>query len=106
VALSGSGSAVSAYGLTATSFADCGGGAYLNTGNTVGASVIYILDYTNSNKYKTVRGMSGTENNGIGTVGVASGLWLSTAAVTSVTVFQQNANFTNKSRYALYGIKG
>ena len=105
-AITGSGAAVSAYGLTGTTFAECGNGAYLNTGSTVGSSVISILDYSNVNKYTTTKGFSGTDNNGIGAVSFTSGLWLNTAAVTSVTVFQQNANFTSKTTYALYGIKG
>jgi hypothetical protein len=103
--LNGNGSTASTYGINGTSFADIGNGAYLNTGSSVGISVIAILDYTNPNKYTTARGLSGVDNNGIGAVGIASGVWTSTAAITSVTLFQQNASFTNKTTYALYGIK-
>ncbi len=105
-ALRGNGSAVAVTGLTSTSFADAADGAYLDTGSTVGASVITILDYTNTNKNTTVRGLGGVDNNGIGAVSLASGLWINTSAVTSITLYQQNANFTNKTTYALYGIKG
>jgi hypothetical protein len=105
-ALRGNGSVVAVTGLTSTSFADAGDGAYLNTGSTVGASVISILDYTNTNKNTTVRGFSGVDNNGIGAITLGSGLWINTAAVTSVTLYQQNANFTTNSQFALYGIKG
>lgn len=104
--LTSSGASVSNNGITSASFADAGDGAYLNTTNAVGISIISILDYTNTNKYSTIRGLSGVENNGVGSASVGSGLWLNTAAVTSVTIYQQNANFTNKSTYALYGIKG
>jgi hypothetical protein len=101
-----SGAAVSNVGITGTTFADAGDGAYLNSTSTVGISIISILDYTNTNKYTTVRGLSGVEANGVGAASVGSGLWLNTAAITSITIYQQNANFTNKSTYALYGIKG
>jgi len=100
----GSGSSVSAGGLTSTTFAEAGDGAYLNTGSTVGASVISVFDYTNTNKYTTIRGLSGMDNNGLGAITLGSGLWINTAAVTSLTIFQQNANFTDKSTFALYGI--
>ena len=105
--LNGTGSSTpNSYGITGTNYADCGNGAYLNTGSTVGASIISILDYTNTNKYTTVRGFSGVDNNGIGAIGLGTGVWLNANAVTSITIFQQNANFTNKTTYALYGIKG
>lgn len=104
--IKGNGTSATSFGITSTTFAECGDGAYLNTGTTVGTSVITILDYTNTNKNTTVRGFSGTDNNGIGSIALGSGLWLNTAAITSVTIYQQNANFTDKTTFALYGIKG
>lgn len=103
---SGGGGSATSYGIVPSTYADCGNGAYLNTTNTVGASIITILDYTNTSKNKVAQGFSGTDNSGIGALNIASGVWSSTAAITSVTVYQQNANLTNKSTYALYGIKG
>jgi hypothetical protein len=73
-----------------------------NTGSNVG--VIDILDYKNTNKYKTVRILSGQDENGSGFVTYNSGLFLSTNAISSisfeVTTYQQYSHF------ALYGIKG
>jgi hypothetical protein len=74
--------------------------------NVFGGAVIDILDYTNTNKYKTGRGLSGYNNNGSGAAFLGSSLWLSTAAITSITVVSQTANLGEYSSFALYGIKG
>lgn len=68
-----------------------------------------ILDYKDTNKYKTIRTLSGTNNNSTGTnsyVRFSSGLWMNTAAITSVTIFPASGNFAQYSSFALYGIKG
>lgn len=80
--------------------------AYLTGGSSyVGVSVIDILDYANTNKYKTVRGLAGAQWNTSGAVELGSGVWRSTSAVTSVTVYGSNGNFASNSTFALYGIK-
>jgi hypothetical protein len=69
--------------------------------------VIDILDYANTNKYKTVRALAGQDLNGSGTVWLASGLWQSTAAITSIKIYLNGAvNLAQYSSFALYGIKG
>jgi hypothetical protein len=70
-----------------------------------GTAVLDILDYANTNKYKTIRSLSGNDRNGAGTVGLFSSLWLSTNAITSIKVFPAAANFAQYSSFALYGIK-
>ena len=75
-----------------------------NTANIFGVSVIDILDYTNTNKYKTVRGLDGYDANGSGVVDLASGSWRNTAAVTTIEL-RCPANFNQYSHFALYGIK-
>lgn len=75
------------------------------------AFVYDILDYSNTNKYKTIRGLSGQDGNGTGTptswrVQLISGLWQSTSAVTNVRVYLPAGNLGNYSQVALYGIKG
>jgi hypothetical protein len=67
--------------------------------------VIDILDYTNTNKFKTLRSLSGTDQNGAGTIRFLSGLWMNTAAITSLK-FMTNFNFVQYTRVSLYGIKG
>ena len=107
--LQGSGSAASA-GTSAGSTSGIQDMAYI-LGNSAGASsfgvaVIDILDYTDTNKYKTVRSLSGGDNNGSGYVSFASGLWLSTSAVTSLVLEGNGSNFNQYSSFALYGVKG
>jgi len=70
------------------------------------ASVIDILDYKNTNKYKTVRSLVGTDTNGGGYVIFSSSLWLSTSAITTITFNQGSNTISQYSQFALYGIKG
>lgn len=75
--------------------------------DVMGVGVIDILDYSNSNKYKTARVLTGQDRNGGGVVTLHSGLWQNTAAVTSITITNGSAtNFTTTTQFALYGIKG
>lgn len=87
-------------GLAATGVTGCFWG-YQATG-TVGGWVIDILDYTNTNKYKTTRSLGGYDNNG-GYTWMESSLWLSTAAINTIDLY---ASFDQYSQIALYGIKG
>lgn len=78
--------------------------------NAFGGVVIDILDYANTNKYKTFRVLTGNDFNGgggvyTGTMVMASGLWRSTSAITSIS-FDPSANdFAQYSEFSLYGIK-
>lgn len=75
--------------------------------NMFGTGIIDILDYANSNKYKTIRTLFGFDGNGSGRAGLGSGSWQSTSAITSIELKDQNAgNFVQYSSFALYGIKG
>lgn len=67
--------------------------------------IIDILDYADTNKYKTVRGLCGYDGNGFGGVNYASGAWRSTSAITSLKLYS-NYNLTQYSHFALYGILG
>jgi hypothetical protein len=74
------------------------------TGSTQAAvSIIDILDYADTNKFKTNRSMIGVDYNGSGYVWFSSGNWRSTAAINSIVL---NATFTQYTSAALYGIKG
>lgn len=72
-----------------------------------GVSVVDILDYSNTNKYKTVRALAGQDNNStLGSTGMSSGLWLSTNAITSISIILSGAtNFSSNARFGLYGIR-
>jgi hypothetical protein len=74
--------------------------------NTYGANVIDILDYANTNKYKTFRVLTGVDVNGAGGyVQFSSGLWQSSTAITSITL-TNSTNYTTATQFALYGIRG
>ena len=79
-----------------------------NGANFFGVTIADILDYANTNKYKTGRGLGGYDANGSGINWFASGSWQNTAAITSVTMTMVGGtyNFAQYSHAALYGIKG
>jgi hypothetical protein len=68
-------------------------------------AVVDILDYANTNKYKTVRTLAGIDRNGSGYVYLQSGLWQSTAAISTITINSPTGNYNQYSSFALYGIK-
>jgi len=73
-----------------------------------GAIIIDILDYANTNKYKTIRSLGGISNNGVGgeSIFLGSGNWRSTTAVSSIKLFSDSFNLKQYTQAALYGIKG
>jgi hypothetical protein len=75
--------------------------------NVFGATITDILDYTNTNKYKTLKNLGGCDNNGSGIMTFNSALWMSTSAITSITLtVLSGTNFQQHTQFALYGIKG
>jgi hypothetical protein len=76
--------------------------------NSFGAFVMDILDYKDTNKYKTVRALNGADLNGSGIVNFRSALFQSTNAITSIKFEEVNgpSNIPQYSSFALYGIKG
>lgn len=72
-----------------------------------GGIVLDILDYDNTSKYKTTRSLGGADQNGSGLIYFNSGLWMNTAAITSISIKPSSSNvFQQYSSFALYGIKG
>ena len=71
-----------------------------------GGAVIDILDYKDTSKYKTVRSLSGHDENGSGYINLESGLWMSTSAITSIKFYTPGNVYSQYSSFALYGIKG
>jgi hypothetical protein len=77
------------------------------TSGVFGATIVDILDYTNTNKLKTIRTITGKEansGNADGRVYLWSMLWGSTSAITTITLTTQ-ANWAQYSQFALYGIR-
>jgi hypothetical protein len=71
-----------------------------------GASIIDVIDYASTSKNKTSKILHGNDNNGTGYSMFNSSAWLSTSAVTSVTILVTAGTFEQNSIFALYGIKG
>jgi len=79
----------------------------LRSANIFGVGVLDVLDYTNTNKNKTLRVLDGYDSNGAGLIELGSGAWYNTNAVTSITITEFNGNnFVQNSQFALYGIQG
>jgi hypothetical protein len=109
--LYGNGASTSASGLGANVSAPNMGllPSNSNLANAFSATVVDILDYKNTNKYKTLRSSSGYDGNGSdGYVFLFSTNWRSNSAVTSIKVkpIASHGNFAQYSSFALYGIKG
>ena len=102
--LDGYNSTVSAAGAANTAFIQT---YYIagNAANTFGVAVIDVLDYANTNKYKTSRSLAGVDVNTTGgAINFSSGSWRSTSAINSITIYNTNP-FQQYSSFALYGIK-
>lgn len=106
--LTGDGASVSAYYTANINAIGLGNTAGGTNASVFGAQIVDILDYANTNKYKTVKSLGGHSENGSGAayLGIFSGTWRSTSAVNSLTIIPLVANFAQYSSFALYGIKG
>ena len=70
-------------------------------------AVMDILDYTNTNKNKTIRTLGGVDTNGAGELVLYSNLYaVNTNAITSLSFSVTGTNIAQYSHFALYGIKG
>ena len=106
--LIGDGTAASSVGDTSqTQIPVLGNAGLPSASDTYGVAIYDILDYTNTNKYTTVRVLAGQDSNGSGGVDYTSGLWLNTAVISSLTFKTANSGepFTTATRFALYGIR-
>jgi len=101
-------------GVTAASYAASSGNlmalgtvsASTAAASIFGVAVADVLDYKDTNKYKTLRNLSGNDRNGSGAMSLTSGLWMNTNAITGITIFADSGNLDQYSSFALYGIKG
>lgn len=69
-------------------------------------AIVDLLDYSKINKYKTMLGIAGADNNAADTqarVGFSSGLWMNTNQITTIKL--GGGDFGQYTRAALYGVK-
>ncbi len=103
--LDGSGTSATAGANTGVSqvYATCAQTS--STPDAFGVGVLDILDYTNTNKYTTTRALSGADFNASGgAIQFTSGLWLNTAAITTINIRALSGNLAQYSSFALYGV--
>ena len=82
--------------------------SYTGYTNMFGAGIMDIIDYSNTSKYKTTRTFNGTDANVANTnfgLSLQSGLWMSTAAITTIKV-EPGTGFVAGTTFALYGMVG
>jgi len=79
--------------------------ASTDTANAFGVGVVDILDPFSSTKSKTIRALNGRASSSY-TVMMVSGAYLSTTAVSAISIYGQNANLATGTRISIYGIKG
>jgi len=105
----GNGSAASASAATSQTGIEVGATSAANsTAGMFGAGIIDILDYTDTNKYKTIRSLQGTDQNSStdSNIFFHSGfLTSSTSAVSQIDLIPDGTSFVQFSSFALYGVK-
>jgi hypothetical protein len=77
--------------------------------NIFAGGVIDILDYASVNKYKTLRALTGFDDNAVsgGQIYLWSGVWMNSgSAISSITITPVTTPIQQYSSFALYGIKG
>ncbi len=98
--LAGNGTAASTGRYSNNTFFYVDLSAYNDTTNNKN-TIIQIMNYANTTTYKTILGRA--NNAAVGTDAYV-GLWRSTSAITSITVYA-TANWTSGCTFNLYGIK-
>jgi hypothetical protein len=77
-----------------------------STANIGSAIIMDILDYTNTNKYKVTRTLSGQElNTSNSDIEFTSGSWKNTNAIDRIDVSIASSTLAQYTHIALYGIK-
>jgi hypothetical protein len=76
------------------------------TANNFCSVIADILDYTNTNKNKVVKSVSGYDNNSQGGINIFTSMRMSTQAITSIKLWHSGSAgfFANGCRFNLYGV--
>ena len=91
-----------------TSGFNCGFSASnTNTADTFCVSIFDFLDYANTSKNKTMRSLTGADfNNSSGGLALFSGLWMNTAAISSIEISSSvGTGFVQNTTLSLYGVR-
>ena len=83
-------------------------GAGTDTTGSLGSSIVTIQDYANTSKFKTTRAINGviqTSSTGAGLSGIWAGLWISTAAINSITFSSSSGSFIPGTSIQIYGMQ-
>lgn len=104
--LYGDGTTVSSFGAANLGYIFAGVAGYASS-LTVAPMIVDILDYANTNKYKTCRMLTGNDSNGVytGYMQFNSGVWRSTSTITRIDL-SITSSFSTNATFALYGIRG
>jgi hypothetical protein len=99
--------------VSATGFASqtlvgvSGSSSNATAANVMGVSIVDIVDYANNTKNKTVKAFGGMNDNGTSAapyMALYSGLWMNTAAITSITIGAGVTAFATGTTFSLYGV--
>ena len=103
--LYGTGATATAGSSTGTT--SIGVGSFYNGADTTqpNVGIIDIHGYSSTTANKTVRVLSGIDMNGSGDIDLISGLWINTAAVSTISLSVAGNTFSTASTFALYGIR-
>lgn len=110
--LLGNGTSVTASGNASTANPSIiyASGSDATVGSSIfGVFIVDIHDYTSTSKNKTMRSFNGMNYNTAttsGNVRLESALWMSTAAITTISISVDVGNFAAGSTFALYGMLG
>jgi len=98
-------------GLTGAAVANTGliysgeGNGSGTTANVFATQITDITDYSNPNKFKATRTLTGFDTNSTGFLFIIMGQWRNNAPVTSLQVNCGQGNYAQYSHIALYGMK-
>lgn len=67
--------------------------------------IIQIMDYANTNKFKTNKSLVNSDNNGGGYATLSSSMWRNTNAISTIKFYAGQSLLVN-SKVSLYGIAG
>lgn len=70
---------------------------------TISNTILHIMNYSNTTTYKTTIGRANQSDSG---TNIFTGLWRSTAAITSITLLTSSGTVSSGSTFNLYGILG